>query len=188
MKGKKLNHKKDCKCPFCYKIGKNNPHFGKKHSQELKTRLSIERMGQGNPRFGKEQTIKQKASKKRGKDNNFWKGGITSLVNLIRNSNENKEWRKSIFEHDNYICQECGAANGRGVSVYLEAHHKKEFSIIMQEFLNQYSQFSPIDDKETLARLAITYAPFWEVSNGKTLCRKCHDITKKGRVCLNTPI
>ena len=39
----------------------------------------------------------------------------------------------------------------------LEAHHKKAFYLILEEFLQQYSQFSPIEDKETLLRLAITY-------------------------------
>ena len=38
-----------------------------------------------------------------------------------------------------------------------EAHHKKAFYLILEEFLQQYSQFSPIEDKETLLRLAITY-------------------------------
>jgi hypothetical protein len=62
----------------------------------------------------------------------------------------------------------------------LEAHHnKKPFFIILEEFLKEYSQFSPIEDKETLARLAITYKPFWDVDNGETLCKKCHGKYKK---------
>jgi hypothetical protein len=61
----------------------------------------------------------------------------------------------------------------------LEAHHKKAFYLILEEFLQQYSQFSPIEDKETLLRLAITYQPFWEVDNGETFCKKCHGKRKK---------
>ena len=105
----------------------------------------------------------------RGENSNHWKGGITSLYETIRRLEENINWRKSVFEQDNYTCQECGATGCR-----LNAHHKKEFSVIFKEFLQQYSQFSPIEDKETLVRLAITYASFWELSNGTTLCRECH--------------
>lgn len=101
--------------------------------------------------------------------------GRTSLYSLIKNLQEYKQWRKAIYERDNYICQDCYIkGNGRN----LEAHHKKWFAVILNEFLRQYSQFSPIEDKETLVRLAISYKDFWDVNNGKTLCRKCHIKTK----------
>lgn len=104
-----------------------------------------------------------------------WKGGLSPLHELIRHSDENKKWIKDVFTRDNYTCQDCGKAGS-----YLEAHHKKEFSIILQEFLAQYSQFSPIEDKETLARLAITYSPFWDINNGETLCEDCHKVRTWG--------
>lgn len=44
-----------------------------------------------------------------------WKGGTTRNKH---NGGEYNEWRKSIFERDNYTCQDCGI---RGV--YLFAHH-----------------------------------------------------------------
>ncbi len=45
---------------------------------------------------------------------------------------------------------------------------------ILEEFLREYSRFSPIEDKETLVRLAVTYKPFWDLNNGITLCKNCH--------------
>lgn len=53
---------------------------------------------------------------------------------------------------------------------------------IANEFLRYFSivfsLFSPIEDKETLARLAITYEPFWNINNGETLCEDCHNKTR----------
>lgn len=106
-------------------------------------------------------------------DNNpNWKGGITDLRRFIYRLDEYKKWVDSIFKRDNYICQECGD-KGK----HLEAHHIKSFKYIYKEFLQTYSQFSPIEDKETLLRLSITYEPFWDINNGKTLCRDCHKLT-----------
>ncbi len=99
-----------------------------------------------------------------------WKGGTTPLYNKIRALSEFISWRKEVFKKDNYTCQECFIKGCK-----LEAHHIKPFAKILAEFLKEYSQFSPIEDKETLLRLAVTYKPFWEVLNGKTLCsKKCH--------------
>lgn len=53
----------------------------------------------------------------------------------------------------------------------------KSFYKILQEFLQTYNQFSPIEDKETLVRLAINYTPFWDINNGITLCTDCHKLT-----------
>jgi len=98
------------------------------------------------------------------------------LTLAIRYLSEYNNWRTEVFKRDNYTCQECGQQGG-----YLESHHKKEFHIIFTEFLKIYDQFSPINDKEILRRLARKYNPFWELTNGKTLCQDCHNLTKTGR-------
>ena len=109
-----------------------------------------------------------------------WKGGITPLYKLIRGLPESKQWSKQILQRDNFTCQECGIKNGCGHRIYLHAHHKNiSFSQILQDFLQQYSQFSPIEDKEILVRLAITYQPFWDIDNGITFCEDCHFDFKK---------
>lgn len=86
-----------------------------------------------------------------GKNHPNWKGGITPLNAKIRNSLEYKLWRKSIFERDNYTCIWCGAKNGKGITIILNADHIKPFA-----------QFP-----------ALRFA----IDNGRTLCRKCHLLT-----------
>jgi len=52
-----------------------------------------------------------------------WKGGITPENKLERTSSKMIEWRKKVFERDNYTCSIC-----KDKGVELHAHHIKEFS------------------------------------------------------------
>lgn len=52
-----------------------------------------------------------------------WAGFKEINNKLIRKSVPYQEWRKAVFERDNYTCQECGI---RGV--YLHADHIKRFA------------------------------------------------------------
>lgn len=76
-----------------------------------------------------------------------WKGGLTEKNQLIRNSWEAKEWRKAVFERDNYTCVGCGDDTGGN----LEADHIKPFSLFPELR--------------------------WIVDNGRTLCTPCHKAT-----------
>jgi 5-methylcytosine-specific restriction endonuclease McrA len=58
-----------------------------------------------------------------GKAHYNWKGGICSEAYLLRRSVRYRNWRKSVFERDDYTCQIC---EKRGV--YLEADHIKPFA------------------------------------------------------------
>lgn len=134
MAGKKIKergHKIDCRCCFCYKIGKNNPS---------------------------------------------WKGGKTFIGGFIRKLPQNKNWKISVFVRDKYTCQKCSQVGGK-----LTAHHRVQFSEILSKFLLIHSQYSPIEDKEILINLAIVHSPFWDVSNGETLCNRCHKRVSKRR-------
>ena len=59
----------------------------------------------------------------RGADNPNWKGGITPINTAIRNSKEYADWRKAVFERDDYTCQMCGDRGGE-----IHADHIKPFA------------------------------------------------------------
>ncbi len=59
----------------------------------------------------------------KGKDTPNWRGGVTPITHLIRNSLEYDEWRTKVFERDNYTCQICDQVGG-----YLHADHIKSFA------------------------------------------------------------
>lgn len=58
-----------------------------------------------------------------GERNPSWQGGITPSNRLRKFKSEYKEWRKQVFERDNYTCVFCGA---RGVE--LNADHIKPWA------------------------------------------------------------
>lgn len=156
--------KRSMRCIICSNKGKNNPMYGIK--------------GRKHPNYGKflTENIKQKIrtskyhSNLKGKYNPNYKDGRTSLYNSIRHLEEYKKWRLSIFIRDNYTCQECNSQPG-----FIHSHHIKPLSKLLKEFLKEYDQFSIIEDKETLVRLAIKWKPFWDINNGMTLCYNCHE-------------
>lgn len=53
-----------------------------------------------------------------------WKGGISSVNSLIRQTPEYKKWRKCVFERDDYTCMCCLQRGGE-----LEAHHITHFAV-----------------------------------------------------------
>jgi len=182
----KRPHKFDCNCCICKakkgeSKGQNAPNYGKRRVTSSKIFLC--KFGCNEKVSGKNRGCRSCSNKRIVKNPvNHWnyKNGRTDLRDRIRRLEEYSNWRTEIFKRDNYTCQECFV---RGND--LEAHHIKEFVIILSEFLSIYSQFSPIEDKETLVRLAINYNDFWNIHNGKTLCKMCHNKTKKGNLFSN---
>lgn len=54
-----------------------------------------------------------------GDKSHLWKGGITEKNMLIRNSADYKEWRKNVFERDDFTCQFCHNRGGRLVADHI---------------------------------------------------------------------
>lgn len=119
---------------------------------------TISRMSDLGKRFGKrsrsENERAQISARQIGDKNHQWDGGITPEYKRLRNLKIYKDWRKKIFERDNYTCVLCGDRNGNGHYVELNADHY------------------PIQFK-TLLKENKTYK-MWDIDNGRTLCIKCH--------------
>lgn len=60
----------------------------------------------------------------RGIKNWNWKGGISTQNELERKRSEFSNWRKSVFERDDYRCFDCGERGGK-----LQADHIFPFSL-----------------------------------------------------------
>ena len=80
----------------------------------------------------------------KGKDHYNWKGGITSINQLIRQSKKYKKWQQTIYKRDNWTCQICKNHCHNKII----AHHIAPFSLFPKKR--------------------------FQINNGITLCRKCH--------------
>lgn len=165
-----------------YRVGHSGR--GKHLSEEAKQKLSETNKGRSSPLKGKKRpprseewcknislsnkgkhisTItRQKISRSlRGPKSPLWRGGITSINNKLRESEEMKRWKKSILVRDKYTCQICGERGGK-----LNVDHIVPFSYILSQL--------PLDN---LYKNAIECEALWRTENGRTLCASCHKKT-----------
>lgn len=102
-----------------------------------------------------------------GSKNPSWMGGLKEVGSRIRNSVKYFDWRQSVYIRDDFTCQKCCQRGG-----VLNAHHIKRFSVLLEEVKRNL----PLID---LFDASMLYSPFWDISNGITLCEKCHNETKR---------
>jgi 5-methylcytosine-specific restriction endonuclease McrA len=84
------------------------------------------------------------------------RGRKSKVREVIKHTDEYKSWRTSVFTRDNFTCILCSKKG------YVEADHIKPFSEIIKE--NNIRDV--ISARECIA--------LWDISNGRTLCKKCH--------------
>lgn len=102
----------------------------------------------------------QKGNKIQSKESHYnWKGGVSSLNNEIRSCGKSIEWRNLVFKRDSFTCQLCNIRGGK-----LHAHHIVTLSSILETY------------KIKTIEHAINCAFLWDISNGLTLCEKCHKL------------
>ena len=97
--------------------------LGKRASAETKARMSLAHCGEKNHK---------------------WRGGITPIYRSARQNALYYDWRRKVFERDDYTCRRCFRRGGGD----LHAHHIKAFALFPE----------------------LRY----DVTNGLTLCLDCH--------------
>jgi hypothetical protein len=121
--------------------GRPNPFAGRQHTEETKKRLSEAASvpkpylrGQRNGMAGRT-----------GSGNPNWRGGTTPERQALYAEGPGREWAKTVYARDGYVCVRCGASKRDRRS--LHAHHIQPWSSGVGRF---------------------------DLENGVTLCRDCH--------------
>lgn len=129
-----------------------NHRTGYRHREESKRKTSESHKAwcAANP-----DRVKARGEKNRGSQHYNWKGGASKLNTAIRRLTEHRRWMDAIVRRDGK-CMECGS------DVDLEAHHKKTLAKIISE------------NGITTCEQARACAELWDLSNGVTLCERCH--------------
>lgn len=108
----------------------NNPFRGKHHTEESKQKQRKKMYGRKLTSEHREKVLRTlqfgEKYKFKGNLHPHWKGGISGINARIRNSKSYKEWRKKIFERDNYTCICCGAKEE------IQADHIAPFALFQE--------------------------------------------------------
>lgn len=102
---------------------------------------------------------------KRGPENRFWRGGVSTVSERLRKCAKFRDWRLAVFIRDNYTCQACGKRGGR-----LHPHHIEPFSRMLRNLLGRHGPGGLFEN-------VLKSKKFWRISNGVTLCEPCHKKT-----------
>lgn len=140
---------------------------GQKMSAESREKMRLAKLGRPsnnqNRGYKKPQSPETRAKISKsmlGENNHRWKGGISNVNYRIRRTAKYRQWRDSIYERDNWTCQNC---NKRGYS--LQAHHIVPFAELVHK------------NNITCTEQAMECSEMWLLENGITLCEDCHKKT-----------
>lgn len=100
------------------------------------------------------------AASRIGKDNPNWKGGMATLIKIIRNTRKYSIWKNRVRRRDRRLCQNCKATRSE-----THSHHIISIKQIVRD-----------NGIKTLEE-AYFCPELWNVDNGETLCFQCHKAT-----------
>lgn len=128
-----------------FKPGQTSAFKGRRHTPELRARLSAIAKAQG--RVPYDPAIGSYMKGKRGSQVPNWKGGITPERQAFYSTAEWKEAVCKVWKRDNATCQRCGVRNEGKRRYAFDVHHIVSFA------------FRPLRSEET---------------NLVLLCERCH--------------
>jgi hypothetical protein len=67
----------------------------------------------------------------KGEQHGRWRGGISSERERLMQTRKYSDWRRGVFEKDNFTCSKCGQWGGK-----LQAHHIESFAQNTEQRLN----------------------------------------------------
>lgn len=104
-----------------------------------------------------------------GKDHYNWKGGTSTLVNMLRNDYDfYKFWKYPILLRNQFKCQDCNQTGN------LHVHHDKQLMCeIVKKHLSENKDDLTYERKKDIAHKIIQYHVDFNVS-GISLCKSCH--------------
>lgn len=141
----------------CKRNGVGKWMKGRKIPIQVTKKIALQLKGRPRP-----DSVRRKISEaKKGEKAYNWKGGITKVRTKLYFTQIHKNWRKSVFERDNYTCVLCGKRGG-----VLAADHIHPFALLLYEAKSQVG--------DSLFEKCMNYKPIWDINNGRTLCYPCH--------------
>jgi len=108
-----------------------------------------------------------------GENNHAWKGGVTSIHKLIRNSEFYNEFRQIVLVERNHICEITSRED-----LPLNIHHKKQFRDLVEEFVTLYG--IDINDRDLFYQRMEDFEPFWDKNNILVVSEVVHKAIHRG--------
>lgn len=124
------------------------PEVGKTYSAVRMKAISLSLKSAYDPSKPSEETRKKISATLQGITIDEWERFTSTADDIIRRSDEYKEWRRAVFKRDGNTCQLCGDRSSTGRNIELHADHIKPFA--------------------THPELR------FDISNGRVLCVECH--------------
>jgi len=104
-----LSTRRDANCPKCPKRTRTKESYSK-----------VAKANWAKPEYRKNHADAMEKAVRRGPEHHWWNGGKAKPRSFTP---EYMEWRKKIYERDDFTCQKCGEVGGN-----LNAHHIKSWA------------------------------------------------------------
>lgn len=96
-----------------------------------------------------------------GSNSPMWKGGVSSVNKLIRQSREYREWHRKVLARDFHTCQKCGQKGGN-----LHVDHVMPFAFYPElrfDLLNGRTLCAPCHKlTDSFGKIKNTFEPIWQ--------------------------